>query len=327
MDQTRARPQKAVISFDPATGRLGSDQAAHVSLIEAKLVLPKGEDEGPGQLLKCPACGHEPSNQDECAGKLYPGDDALAAVVCQRLLEALPAPTIDTAMPAAGRKLLVFSDNRQDAAFFAPFFERASYDQAIRRAVAEVVAEEGSAQLTPERLMKAVHAKLNHEYLSFRVFRKNRPSDLEYEDEPEAKTWLLGRLLFEFCVTRPSRETLESLGLVYVDYQPNALLRVAESLEPFLRTGNVDPVDLTRLLLDGIRRNRQILPYAKVDLTDEDVWSQAFNQKDRAISISLAQSREGATERWLPATDEHQQGPAAAKNGLIERRHTRWFVG
>jgi hypothetical protein len=39
-----------------------------------------------------------------------------------------------------GRKLLVFSDNRQDAAFFAPNFERTSRDIALRTAICRVAA-------------------------------------------------------------------------------------------------------------------------------------------------------------------------------------------
>jgi hypothetical protein len=49
----------------------------------------------------------------------------LAAVGAQELLESLPKPAgRPQGAPIGGRNLLVVSDNRQDAAFFAPFFER-----------------------------------------------------------------------------------------------------------------------------------------------------------------------------------------------------------
>lgn len=315
-DDTEEKPNLP-ISFSPKTGEVGSHHEGAVTFLAAPLETPKGEEEEvPSQLRACPSCGYRPSNGDECADKLYPGDDALAAVVAQRLLEALPEPTLATAKPAAGRKLLAFSDNRQEAAFFAPFFERSSYDQAIRRATAAAAAQGVNQTLTPERLAQAVHERLNDGFLRLRVYRKDRPADLSHMDTFEAKSWLLGRILFEFCVTRPSRETLESLGLVFVEYEEQALLKVAEILDPHLAATNVDPIELTRLLLDGIRRNRQILPYGGVDLSDPDVWTEAFSRGERAISLDLARASEGGTERWLPLTARHRRARLLDKIGI-----------
>ena len=81
------------------------------------------------------ACGYAPRRYAEPITGIHPGDDAFAAVCGQALLEALPPRKPGANHPMKARNLLAFSDNRQDAAFFAPFFERTSREQAIRAAI------------------------------------------------------------------------------------------------------------------------------------------------------------------------------------------------
>ena len=73
------------------------------------------------------------------------GNDASVSVLVSALYPQLPGMSTDQAMiPGAGRKLLAFSDSRQQAAFFAPYLEstygrfvqRRSLYTAMRRAVA-----------------------------------------------------------------------------------------------------------------------------------------------------------------------------------------------
>lgn len=50
-----------------------------------------------------------------------------------------PAADIGDLAMLGGRRLLAFSDNRQDAAFFAPFFEGTSFRIALRAAIVRVL--------------------------------------------------------------------------------------------------------------------------------------------------------------------------------------------
>ena len=83
-------------------------------------------------ISKCPACGGYRN-----VGIVRPfltGQDAPVSVLATSLYQNLP-PSEDEDMqwmPGQGRKLLVFSDSRQDAAFFAPYLER-TYQQILRR--------------------------------------------------------------------------------------------------------------------------------------------------------------------------------------------------
>jgi ATP-dependent helicase YprA (DUF1998 family) len=295
-----------VVRFNPATGVLsGNDDPSTVELQRSE-VTPDDPDQAPF-VRSCLQCGHTPLDGSEAVAPIHPGDDALAAAVAQRLLEALPGSS-GTRRPAEGRKLLVFSDNRQDAAFFAPFFERAASDQAIRNALVEVV----SAGPTPiEQSGGRIWRLLNDsdDWVCFPRFDQRTAGAMEEVSEADARVQVLGRVLFEFCLPRPSRETLESLGLVTVEYDRAALRRVAESLANLLPADwtSADVEELCRILLDGVRRRRQIVKSRsnEVDLADEDVWTDKFAQKGRSIALDIGGSRSGATEQWVPATDRH----------------------
>jgi ATP-dependent helicase YprA (DUF1998 family) len=84
-----------------------------------------------GVVRKCGACSrHAPSN---IVYRFLSGADAAGAVIASTLYQDLPVdphPAVDAV--AGGRKLLTFSDSRQEAAFFAGFMQR-THDQANER--------------------------------------------------------------------------------------------------------------------------------------------------------------------------------------------------
>ncbi|MFV2072723.1 MAG: DEAD/DEAH box helicase [Thermoanaerobaculales bacterium] len=70
----------------------------------------------------CPACGNF---FGPVASRALTGREAPIAVLATALYQHIPPSSDEEAvyMPGGGRKLIVFSDSRQDAAFFAPFLE------------------------------------------------------------------------------------------------------------------------------------------------------------------------------------------------------------
>ena len=127
---------------DPETGITGSaDVPGRVRIIMCEL--QEDKEEKRHYLRACVVCGNRAARFPEPISSMHPGNDALAAVATQVLFEALPGHDDDgRPRPLAGRKLLAFSDNRQDAAFFAPFFERTSVDLALRACIAQAVRED-----------------------------------------------------------------------------------------------------------------------------------------------------------------------------------------
>jgi len=83
------------------------------------------------ELKRCLVCGHA---APRVIRRFESGNDAAVAVLATALYQQLPADETGHAatLPGEGRKLLVFSDSRQQAAFFAPYFEE-TYDRLIQR--------------------------------------------------------------------------------------------------------------------------------------------------------------------------------------------------
>ena len=83
--------------------------------------------------LKCNLCG-SPGERSPFGPIQRPvsGVDALTSVIATAMYQSLP--TEDGLEGAANRKLLAFSDNRQDAAYFAPYL-KSSYFDILRRRV------------------------------------------------------------------------------------------------------------------------------------------------------------------------------------------------
>ena len=149
------------ISLDPATGGCRHAETTDRRFMPLDAVeLKKEDDDEEERLVRCPSCGKSASGRHEVAVPLSTGDDALAAVATQLLLESQPIPQDirDGAVrrPMQGRKTLVFADSRQDAAFFAPFFETTSRDIALRTALVQGV--NTNAQDEPIDLLLAAKA-------------------------------------------------------------------------------------------------------------------------------------------------------------------------
>src|SRR5215213_7752899 len=77
----------------------------------------------------------------------HPGNFALSAVVTDSLYQQLPEDVNAWNRPGRGRRLLAFSDNRQDAAFFAPYLQRTNQDIVLRWAIMKELEESPSQSL------------------------------------------------------------------------------------------------------------------------------------------------------------------------------------
>ena len=111
----------------------------------------------PGQLqpwprTRCPACGLQAR---EALGSLRIGSHAPLAVLVDILQSHLPDLGVegdDTWRPGHGRRLLVFSDGRQEAACLAPYLEDTHELIAVRRAIRDGVHADAPPPPTPEEL-------------------------------------------------------------------------------------------------------------------------------------------------------------------------------
>jgi ATP-dependent helicase YprA (DUF1998 family) len=171
---------------------------------------------------KCLHCG---SARPNVVRRFESGNNAAVGVLTSALYEELPpAVAADEAeLPGGGRKLLVFSDSRQQAAFFAPFVED-SHSRFIRRRLVLEAARsatfEGEAPRTTDIasvVRKSATARGVFEVSATALDRQTR-----------AETWVQAELL-----SLDDRMSLEGTGLLswqMHDAEPGRTLPALESL-------------------------------------------------------------------------------------------------
>lgn len=235
-----------------------------------------GASTPPTFVLTCHSCGSRDSS--EIITGFHPGDQALASTICEVLYSHLPTvqdPVTRNRLPGNGRNLLVFSDNRQDAAFFAPNFQRTHEDILVKREViAHLREEEGSDTLNN------IAARLaEKQILKYGLTDENgvnpKPGEID-----EFEKIIRGRLFREFAAPGGSRQSLEDLGLVEIDYTGIPYGEIAEGLGLTEELGR----GLIRWVIDSMRINRAIdMPKGLTQVSDF-IWG-AYNQTDRSYVL------------------------------------------
>ncbi|MFN3208939.1 MAG: DEAD/DEAH box helicase [Roseovarius sp.] len=283
------------VHMNPRTGSIEDDPGEGiVSLQVAECV--DDEHDRKKYVKACLACGEKKGPFAEPLTSIYAGDESTSAMATQTLLEALPAKP-DSDAPMRGRSLLAFSDNRQDAAFFAPFLERISRVEAIRGAVIDAVRSEENLSIT--NLAAEASARLKKH--RFRVFdRGDQSAPLS---GTELKDRMTALVTAEITLGGRGRDSLEAYGLLSVEHEGLDKIerRVARGLEddgkPHL-TGYVSGV--TCLILMMMRQSRAISDLdGRLDLSDEAIWGRGLGSE--RISWELRkESNASRIRRVLP---------------------------
>lgn len=294
-------------NLNPLDGRLL--EQGGVTLYEVETV--EDPEERAQYLRTCPACGGRSGATDaEVITRMHPGNEALGTVVVQKVLQALPGRRDrDEPRPMEGRNLLTFSDNRQDAAFFAPYFERTGGDIALRSAIYQVLRD------SDEPLDLMLLAEQVHKY-----WRRGGKQPVMLDARGELRSSfsgmqdiLLGRIAAEFCTPGGRRNSLEALGLVRVGYDARKLERLRRDAASWVPERHRDQCEpLTDFLLETIRREKALANLYDLDMTDPFLWGQAYAGR-RAFEL-LRTDPKNISHAWLP-----QEGT---------RRHNRrtWYL-
>jgi hypothetical protein len=136
------------------------------------------------------------------------GGDAAAAVLTTSVYQALPRAADETQadQPGQGRKLLLFSDSRQAAAFFAPYLETSYATLQHRRLILDALVRYGDdeAAQVDDVAYHLVKAADGAHVFERRLSRQER--------QRRTALWLMQEL-----VTLDDRQSLEGRGLVRVE--------------------------------------------------------------------------------------------------------------
>lgn len=259
----------ATLNINPVNG----DKVATGGVTLYELKTEDDEFDKTSYLKHCAACNAKASGSNaEIITRFYPGNESLSSVVTQKVLEALPGKS-HKQRPAAGRKLLTFSDNRQDAAFFAPYFERTANDFAHRSAIVEALNDiDHSMHL--DTLANKIRA--NWDKRNCFSYPDANGQLREYFDD--VKDILTGKLASEFCTPPGRRTSLESLGLVDVVYSQNHMNRlVRELVKEFEEIDKSDIETLCLIFLEHIRRSKAVtnIPNSP-DMNSAVIWGERY---------------------------------------------------
>jgi len=261
------------IMIDPFTGEVSTNEATSLKLYQ----IAAKEDEETGRLYvsRCPACnGSSGMAGVEVMTRMHPGNEALGSVVLQKLLESLPGRHDNSApKPMGGRSLLTFSDNRQDAAFFAPYFERTNSDLALRSAVVQVLRKYSEERMDLEWLFEEVYKHWQRQGLPVMINHQG----LIIQQKAKMHDLLMGRIAAEFFTPTGRRNSLEALGLVRVEYDEKLISRLKREISEGIPEKNKnDSNALIQFLLETIRREKAIANLYELDMQDPYIWGKVY---------------------------------------------------
>lgn len=156
-------------------------------------------------IAGCIACGSRTTGQVRL---LDSGSDASSAVIATSLYQNIPNDTgYAAALPGKGRKLLVFSDSRQSAAYFAPYFENTYSRLVERRFIWQGLNEafrETERPVSFKRLANQMLIEANKKHFFSR--------ELDEDDrEAQINLWLSREI-----VAFDHRQSLEGLGMLKI---------------------------------------------------------------------------------------------------------------
>ena len=199
-----------LVTFDPKTGKILDNEDQMGLTLEVAPMQP-AEDSLRKLVKKCLCCGDDGGVAPEPVTRIHPGDDMMAAFISSSLLEQMPPPEpVRIGAPLKGQNLLAFSDNRQDAAFFAPYLERISRVEAIRGAMLDVL-EKASEPVDLYDMRDQVWRRLARQ--DFALY--DRASLRRPLPNQQAKDRLLALIVAE-ATMGGSRQSMEGFGLMSV---------------------------------------------------------------------------------------------------------------
>ncbi|MCY4371814.1 MAG: DEAD/DEAH box helicase [bacterium] len=232
-------------------------------------------------LRRCLACSGRTNGP--IVLRFLTGQDAPVSVIATALYQSLPpSSNPETATKIGeGRKLLSFSDSRQDAAFFAPYLDR-TYSRAVER------------RLIWAALKRLSDSRPRFEDLVIPI-RKAAEQALVLDEDAGAmqnsnrvRTWLMREVL---AVDR--RQSLDGVGLAEITFAlPKGLTPVPALLE--LGFTPDETLDLARVLLETLRIQAAVHLPDGVDITDP-----TFAPRNVVTRVRLEQSAPNILA-WLP---------------------------
>jgi Lhr-like helicase len=284
----------------------------------------------PGKFRLCPACGHQPPGQareiNKLAGLSAEGRSSATTLLVSSAIRWMNLNA--SALPPDRRKLLSFTDNRQDAALQAGHFNDFLFVTLLRGATLAAIRAAGPQGLSEDEYGRGVQTALG-------FTAANRGRRQEWMLDPEVKgvgqveaERVLGRVLAHrvwadqrrgWRFTNPS---LEELGLVRADYVSLDELAADDgafaAAPPELRTATSETRRKALLvLLETLRRGLAVTTDALDSTNVESVANAARQHLRDPWAISQQEDPRIASALMIDAPKRTEAGLRA--EGLIVR--------
>jgi superfamily II DNA or RNA helicase len=267
------------------------------------VVLVRSKD---GNVHKCPACGSVISI-GSIVRRLVLGAEAVTSVLGTAVYQQIPegnedsedivetdddwsSPGINQASKNK-RRLLIFSDSRQDAAYFATYFEN-SYNQILqRRLIVNTLEKYQEKVITNQWRLRDLAEYVKRLLIDFGLYPKLSGQELENE----AWKWVL----FEFMAIDKAIG-LEGQGLLgFVPVLPLGWRPPKALCNPPWNFTEQEVVSLMNVLLDTIRHKGAILYPDTVDPKDP-----FFSPRNREYYFTKSAPVQGRILSWLPVKEK-----------------------
>ncbi|MBA2671238.1 MAG: DEAD/DEAH box helicase, partial [Gemmatimonadetes bacterium] len=234
-----------------------------------------------GLVHRCLACASRVDN--EIVSRFETGSDAPVAVIATDLYQAIP-PSQDEEQQGfvgEGRKLLMFADSRQDAAFFSPYLERTYTRSVRRRLIADVIRQYKGQEARTEDLIRPVLRAAEDSLVL-------DPDESRLTKQATVATWLMQEIL-----SFDRRTNLEGTGTAEISL---ALPHRFQPPRPLLDLGFTpqEATDLLLLLLQTLRDSGAVTVPDDVDIRDD-----AFAPRNREFGVREQGSTYGVLA-WMP---------------------------
>lgn len=294
----------------PECGQIQQREYPRLCKCQAGLIVIYEVDLGKKKTLKrCISCSTRSSG-----GVVYrflTGQDAPVSVLASALYEQIPPASDEkySDIPGERRKLLNFTDSRQNAAFFAPYLERA-HMRSLRRALI-VKTLKSIMQITsdPIRLQDIVQPLMN---------QANQVGLFREQESPIERQQRMAIWLMQDFTPIDRRISLEGLGLIRFEPHINPNWRIPDVLtqEPW----NMDrrtAFRLIRNLLNTLRLQGAVTYL----LPNQNIFRHAdFKPRNRMLYVrGQGSDAQKGVFSWLPAT-RHQNARLDYLERILLRR-------
>ena len=253
-------------------------------------------------VLRCSNCLINPRSPFGPVMRPVSGSDALTAVMATSIFQDVPIMREKSDDPGQGRKLLAFSDSRQDAAYFAPYLEDSYFDILRRRALFQAMQD-----LEKEGLQQGVFTLGN---IASALMRHWQALGQKEADNAWAWTWIRGEL-----VSTDSRMSLSGSGLWQI-YVSEGSLRNSIKFLNSLGLNNSESFNLINALLESVAYDGAVECPTIVSPQDQifapktvatKIWMQNEGAKNSCVNwiskLRNGNKRTSMVERSFPDTD------------------------